>query len=170
MLAMASIGTCQVVMKPFQNTDKWNRYSTDQKWHVPHFEKMLYDQAQLLAVYARAFQITKNVAYADVAKDIVRYVTRDLQHKEGAFYAAEDADSLPNDKATKKLGKIWIIYTYFILNIVTLEGAFCVWEDQEIVDILGKEDARVFSYFYGVEKDGNVDTAQDPHGELVNKV
>ncbi|KAI8145227.1 spermatogenesis-associated protein 20 [Fennellomyces sp. T-0311] len=130
----------------------FHRYSTDQKWHVPHFEKMLYDQAQLLTVYVRAYQITKDIAYAKVARDIVHYITRDLQHKEGAFYAAEDADSLPSDEATKKL-----------------EGAFCVWEAQEIKDILGEHDAEVFSYFYGVETNGNVDPAQDPHGELVNK-
>ncbi|KAG2219593.1 hypothetical protein INT45_004844 [Circinella minor] len=130
----------------------FHRYSTDQKWHVPHFEKMLYDQAQLLSAYSRAYQITKKESYAIVAKDIVHYVSRDLQHKDGAFYAAEDADSLPNDQATKKL-----------------EGAFCVWEAQEIIDIIGEEDAKIVFYFYGVENQGNVDPTQDPHGELENK-
>ncbi|KAI9274771.1 Six-hairpin glycosidase-like protein [Phascolomyces articulosus] len=130
----------------------FHRYSTDQKWHVPHFEKMLYDQAQLISIYSRAYQITKNESYANVARDIVQYVARDLQHKEGAFYAAEDADSLPNDQATKKL-----------------EGAFCVWEAQEIIDILGDQYAAVISYFYGIESQGNVDPAQDPHGELEGK-
>lgn len=71
---------------------------------MPHFEKMLYDQAQLLMVYSRAYQITKDELYADVVKDIVRYVSRDLLHSDGGFYAAEDADSLPTAEATKKKG------------------------------------------------------------------
>lgn len=65
---------------------------------------MLYDQTQLLMVYSRAYQITKDELYADVVKDIVRYVSRDLLHGDGGFYAAEDADSLPTAEATKKKG------------------------------------------------------------------
>lgn len=65
---------------------------------------MLYDQAQLLSVYAAAYQITGEQAYADVVRDIVQYVSRDLKHEEGVFYAAEDADSLPTPDATKKKG------------------------------------------------------------------
>ena len=76
---------------------------------------MLYDQAQLLSVYARAYQITKQESYATVVKDIVHYVSRDLHHKDGAFYAAEDADSLPNDQATKKLG-MKPLYIFVLLD------------------------------------------------------
>ncbi|KAJ8655568.1 hypothetical protein O0I10_008854 [Lichtheimia ornata] len=130
----------------------FHRYSTDDHWHVPHFEKMLYDQAQLLMVYSRAYQITKDELYADVVKDIVRYVSRDLLHGDGGFYAAEDADSLPTAEATKKK-----------------EGAFCVWEAGELVDILGDDAAALFSYRYGVKEQGNVDPEQDPHNELEKK-
>ena len=71
------------------------RYSTDTQWHVPHFEKMLYDQAQLLTAYSTAYNISKEKRYRDVVDDIMLYLTRDMQHKTGGFYAAEDADSYP---------------------------------------------------------------------------
>ncbi|KAG0179874.1 spermatogenesis-associated protein 20 [Apophysomyces sp. BC1021] len=128
------------------------RYSTDQIWHVPHFEKMLYDQAQLLSVYSAAYQITKDQLYADIARDIVLYVARDLHHSEGGFYSAEDADSYPAEQSTKKL-----------------EGAFCVWESSELIAILGAEVSALFSHHYDVKEDGNVDSAQDPHNELRKK-
>lgn len=131
----------------------FHRYSTDRKWHVPHFEKMLYDQAQLLSLYSSAYQITGEPVFADVTKDIIHYVSRDLRHNTGAFYSAQDADSSPSFDATKKL-----------------EGAFCVWEESELVNILGSFDSHVFSIHYGCKKDGNVEPAQDPQKELVNKV
>jgi uncharacterized protein YyaL (SSP411 family) len=132
----------------------FHRYSTDKKWHVPHFEKMLYDQAQLLSLYSSAYQITGEATFADVTKDIIHYVSRDLHNtKGGGFYSAEDADSLPHEDSTKKL-----------------EGAFCVWEGRELQDILGSVNAHVFSTHYGCKEGGNVDPAQDPHKELVRKV
>ncbi|KAI8577105.1 hypothetical protein K450DRAFT_253677 [Umbelopsis ramanniana AG] len=130
----------------------FHRYSTDDQWHVPHFEKMLYDQAQLLSTYASAYKITKDDFFADTMRDIIKYVERDLQHDGGGFYSAEDADSYPEKGATKKL-----------------EGAFCVWEKSELTDILGEDDADIFSHHYDVKKNGNVDPAQDPHGELEGK-
>jgi uncharacterized protein YyaL (SSP411 family) len=120
---------------------------------VPHFEKMLYDQAQLLSLYSSAYQITGEIIFADVAKDIIRYISRDLQHNAGGFYSAEDADSLPTQNSTKKS-----------------EGAFCVWQVDELQAILGSTNAQVFSIHYGCREDGNVDPLQDPHKELVNKV
>lgn len=84
----------------------FHRYSTDKHWHVPHFEKMLYDQAQLLSTYASAYQITRDPLFAATAKDIIGYVARDLRHPEGGFYSAEDADSLPVVDAKSKLGKL----------------------------------------------------------------
>src|SRR5438045_9392155 len=72
----------------------FHRYSVDRYWHVPHFEKMLYDQAQLAAAYSDAFQITQDRQYADVARDILDYVARDMISKEGGLFSAEDADSL----------------------------------------------------------------------------
>lgn len=71
------------------------RYSVDERWHVPHFEKMLYDQAQLAVSYCDAYVVTKDEFYADVARDILTYVSRDLSHELGGFYGAQDADSYP---------------------------------------------------------------------------
>src|SRR5437879_13755470 len=71
----------------------FHRYSVDRYWHVPHFEKMLYDQAQLASAYLDAFQIGQDRQYADVARDILDYVARDMTSKEGGFFSAEDAYS-----------------------------------------------------------------------------
>jgi uncharacterized protein YyaL (SSP411 family) len=128
----------------------FHRYSTDTRWHVPHFEKMLYDQAQLVGAYLDAYQITHDEFYADVARDILAYVQRDMTGDQGQFYSAEDADSpLPGNPSAHA------------------EGAFYVWEEKEIVGALGKESAEIFNYNYGVEKDGNV--ANDPRGEFPKK-
>lgn len=131
----------------------FHRYSTDQKWHVPHFEKMLYDQAQLLSLYSSAFQITGDSVFADVTKDIIHYVSRDLFHPAGGFYSAEDADSFPTANSTRKL-----------------EGAFCVWETTELQELLNPLDLRVFSIYYNCKPEGNVNPAQDLQKELTNKV
>ncbi|CAB4406203.1 unnamed protein product [Rhizophagus irregularis] len=131
----------------------FHRYSTDKYWHIPHFEKMLYDQAQLLKSYTEVYLITKDVYYAEVARDIIKYVERDLRDHEGAgFYSAEDADSYSNDEAKHKL-----------------EGAFAVWEASEIKEILGDKNSEIFSYHFGVEPNGNVDPRKDIQGELKNK-
>lgn len=128
----------------------FHRYSVDASWHVPHFEKMLYDQAQLACSYLDAWQITRDRFFADVARDILDYVLRDMTGKEGQFYAAEDADSpLPDNSGGHA------------------EGAFYVWEYREIIDALGKRNAEVFNYYYGVEPGGNV--RSDPQGEFQNK-
>ncbi|XP_044731516.1 spermatogenesis-associated protein 20 isoform X2 [Chrysoperla carnea] len=138
--------------------DGFARYSTDSKWHVPHFEKMLYDQGQLVVSYCDAYLVTKNEFYANVAKNTLAYVSRDLSHKEGGFYSAEDADSLPNTNAKEKV-----------------EGAFYVWEYSEIIELLRDKKidnlsyAEIFCSHYNVKKEGNVDKRQDPHGELRNK-
>lgn len=134
------------------------RYSVDQKWHVPHFEKMLYDQAQLVISYCDAFVVTKDNFYADIVRDILTYVARDLSHELGGFYGAEDADSYPYEGAPHKM-----------------EGAFCVWEHEEIFNLLGEEktngilNADIFAYHYNVWEQGNVAPPQDPHGELRKK-
>src|SRR5437764_7328317 len=134
----------------------FHRYSVDAYWHVPHFEKMLYDQAQLASAYLDAFQITNDAEFAATARDILDYVRRDMTSPEGGFYSAEDADSPvaagigdPNHKKNA-------------------EGAFYVWTKQEIDDSLG-EDAPIFSFHYGVEENGNAPAGADPHGEFVGK-
>ncbi len=80
----------------------FHRYAVDGEWHVPHFEKMLYDQAQLARVYLIAYQISGDSEFADVARGIFRYIARDMTAPEGGFYSAEDAVSLPEKGANKK--------------------------------------------------------------------
>ena len=126
----------------------FHRYSVDENWFVPHFEKMLYDQAQLAISYLEAYQITGESQYSDVARDILDYVLRDLGHQWGGFYSAEDADSAADPSKPREKS----------------EGAFYIWSYQEIVDVLGEADAAVFGRRFGVEPNGNVQ--EDPHGEF----
>lgn len=129
----------------------FHRYSVDARWFVPHFEKMLYDQAQLAISYLEAYQITGEKRYADVARDIFEYVLRDLRHPDGAFYSAEDADSVIDPADPKKKG----------------EGAFYIWSEQELIDVLGEKDAAWVSKRFGVEQNGNV--REDPHDEFTGR-
>ncbi len=129
----------------------FHRYSTDEKWHVPHFEKMLYDQAILVRTYLEAYQITRNEFYARTAREIFDYVLRDMRDKVGGFYSAEDADSLdPAQEGDQKK-----------------EGAFYVWDHKEIENVLDQKDTEIFIYYFGVSDKGNV--ASDPHGEFIEK-
>ena len=128
----------------------FHRYSTDQFWHVPHFEKMLYDQAQLAIAYLTAFQITRDPLFEKTARDTLDYVRRDMTDKDGGFCSAEDADSLLAQGKPEHA-----------------EGAFYVWSKNEIDHLLGEERAKVFDYHYGVESKGNA--PEDPQGEFKNK-
>ncbi|WKX96297.1 hypothetical protein Q1695_012611 [Nippostrongylus brasiliensis] len=132
----------------------FHRYSVDGEWHVPHFEKMLYDQAQLLAVYSEHCQVF-GPQFNSVIEDIVQYMEECLSHEEGGFYAAEDADSLPKaDSCEKK------------------EGAFYVWEMSQIQEslkdlkVLGKDTEDVFCQYFDIQEEGNVTLLKDPRGEL----
>jgi uncharacterized protein len=127
----------------------FHRYSTDAAWRVPHFEKMLYDQASLALVYTDAYQTTHKRFYADAARDILDFTLREMQQPRGGFASAEDADSQVNHGKPE-----------------TREGAFYVWTAKEIETVLGKEDAAVLDYAYGVESAGNVPAQQDVRGEL----
>lgn len=108
----------------------FHRYSTDARWLVPHFEKMLYDNALIPINYAEAFQITKDPFYLEVMQKTLDYVLREMTSKEGGFYSAEDADSEGE------------------------EGKFYVWTKKEITEILG-EDSDIFCLFYDVTDGGN---------------
>jgi len=130
----------------------FHRYSVDAEWHVPHFEKMLYDQAQLAQVYLAARQISGEDVFAKVARNILQYVEHDLTSPEGGFFSAEDADSLSAKDASKKS-----------------EGAFYTWTHDEIREVLGDDRAVEFCAVYGVEPQGNVSAGSDPHGELEGK-
>jgi len=130
----------------------FHRYSVDGQWVVPHFEKMLYDQAQLVISLLEIGQITGNAYYHEVAERTLRYVWRDLSHVEGAFFAGEDADSLPDAQAAHKE-----------------EGAFYVWTQKEIQAELEPASARLFCDFYGIKAKGNAPKEGDPHGEFADK-
>jgi len=109
----------------------FHRYSTDTKWLVPHFEKMLYDQALLAMAYTEAFQATQNDDYRKTAEEIFSYVLRDMTSPEGAFYSAEDADSEGE------------------------EGKFYVWTHDEILNALGKTEAELAVQVFNIKKEGN---------------
>lgn len=114
------------------------RYSVDAEWLVPHFEKMLYDNAQLIHLYLDAYLVSKEPRFADVARDIIQYVLRDMTHPEGGFYSAEDADSE---------GK---------------EGKFYTWTRAEIEQLLSPEEAKIAIRYYGVTEKGNFVDHSDP--------
>jgi uncharacterized protein len=130
----------------------FHRYSTDGQWRVPHFEKMLYDQAQLAMLYTEAYQSTRDAFYADGTRDILDFTLREMRSPEGAFYSALDADS-PLEKGKSEHG----------------EGVFYVWTAAEIERVLGKESASIFNFRYGVEGGGNVPSGQDIEGWLKGK-
>ncbi len=114
------------------------RYSTDAEWLVPHFEKMLYDNAQLVNLYLDAYLVSGEARHADTARDIIRYVLRDLTHPDGGFYSAEDADSE---------GK---------------EGKFYCWTRAEMAKLLSPEEFNVAVKYFGVTEGGNFIDHSDP--------
>ena len=109
----------------------FHRYSTDREWILPHFEKMLYDQAMLTLAYTEAYQITNNQLYKDTAKEILLYVKRDMTDKRGGFYSAEDADSEGE------------------------EGLFYLWTIEEIKNILNNDESELLINTYGLNLEGN---------------
>ena len=110
----------------------FHRYSTDREWLVPHFEKMLYDQALIVPAYIEAYQITKNIFYKDTAEEILTYVKRDMTSPEGAFYSAEDADSEGE------------------------EGKFYLWQIEELKQALSGDEANLAVKIFNVENGGNL--------------
>ena len=131
----------------------FHRYSTDERWHVPHFEKMLYDQAQLVISFLEAFQITRDPFYAQIASEVLGYVQRVLSHPEGGFYSAEDAESVVSltDPMKKK------------------EGAFYIWKKKEIDSLLNNQLAKIAALGYGIQENGNVtsERGQELSGENI---
>ncbi|HET9917728.1 MAG TPA: thioredoxin domain-containing protein, partial [Candidatus Binatia bacterium] len=111
----------------------FHRYSVDAKWLVPHFEKMLYDNAQLLRVYSYAYKITGDALFKSVVDGTVSYLVREMLHAEGGFYSTQDADSEGE------------------------EGKFFVWSEAEVMAILGEDDGAIFCRIYDVSEAGNFD-------------
>jgi uncharacterized protein YyaL (SSP411 family) len=130
----------------------FHRYSVDSAWRVPHFEKMLYDQAQLATAFITAYQLTRESELETLARDILDYVRRDMTAPFGGFYSAEDADSLIAAGRREKA-----------------EGAFYVWTSAEIEDALGPEPAKLFSDTFGIEARGNVEEGNDFRHEFTGK-
>ncbi|MBF0279270.1 MAG: thioredoxin domain-containing protein [SAR324 cluster bacterium] len=128
------------------------RYSTDYQWLVPHFEKMLYDNALFTWALIEAFQVTGDCYYRQAAEDVLNYIERDMRSSEGAFYSAEDADSEGE------------------------EGKFYVWKQDEIFEILGNELGRHACAYWRVEERGNFETGQnilhrpDPEDEVAERL
>jgi uncharacterized protein YyaL (SSP411 family) len=127
----------------------FHRYSVDGEWRVPHFEKMLYDQAQLVHAYVGAWLCTREPVFSAVARETLEYVLRDMTDTEGGFYSAEDADS-PRPENPEESG----------------EGAFYVWTRKEIAGAL-KEDASLFARCFGVDESGNAPF--DPQHEFTGR-
>jgi len=112
----------------------FSRYSVDMKWHVPHFEKMLYDNGQLVSLYSDAYKLTKNPLYKEVIEKTLSFVSKELTNRDGGFYSALDADSLTVDNHLE-------------------EGAFYVWTKEELKAIL-KEDFELFSIIFNINEFG----------------
>jgi len=128
--------------------DGFHRYSTDQRWVLPHFEKMLYDQAMHVMAYTEAHQATGAARYERTAREVLTYVMRDLRAPEGGFYSAEDADSENEDGETE-------------------EGAFYVWSIDEVHDLLDEETAELVVDLYNMEERGNYQ--EEATGERTGK-
>jgi hypothetical protein len=129
----------------------FHRYSVDGQWRVPHFEKMIYDQAQLVVAFLEAGQATGDPSFLDVAADTLGYVQREMTDEGGGFYSAEDADSVPAGEGAGRHAS---------------EGAFYLWTASEVERRLGP-DAAAFSARYGVRAEGNA--LSDPQGEFTGR-
>ncbi len=132
----------------------FHRYSVDERWRVPHFEKMLYDQAQIVLALLEGGQASGEAFYGAVADDTLAYVERDLTHPDGAFYSAEDADSIPPEQAGQP-------------GAHASEGAFYIWTQDEIDEALGGQDAAIVRLRFGIEPNGNAPA--DPMGEFTGR-
>ncbi|HET9833518.1 MAG TPA: thioredoxin domain-containing protein, partial [Vicinamibacterales bacterium] len=132
----------------------FHRYSVDEQWRVPHFEKMLYDQAQLVMALLEASQASGDSFYADVAEDTLQYVMREMTDEAGGFFSAEDADSVPPEQANDP-------------HPHPSEGAFYLWRSDEVDTLLGPEAATIVKARFGIEQNGNAPA--DPQQEFVGK-
>jgi len=131
----------------------FHRYSVDAAWRVPHFEKMLYDQAQLVLAFVEGAQVSGERFFLDVAEDTLQYVMRQMTDGEGGFYSAEDADSIPPEHAGEP-------------SAHKTEGAFYLWTADEVDRLLGP-DAAIITSRFGIEPGGNA--PHDPQQEFTGK-
>ncbi|TVY83138.1 Spermatogenesis-associated protein [Lachnellula suecica] len=130
----------------------FSRYSVTADWSLPHFEKMLYDNAQLLHIYLDAFLLSRDPELLGVVYDIASYLTSTLEHPAGGFYSSEDADSFYKRGDSEKR-----------------EGAFYVWTKREFENVLGSQSQPILSAFFNVSGHGNVEPENDPHDEFLDQ-
>lgn len=130
----------------------FHRYSVDRYWHVPHYEKMLYDQSLIAEALIDAWLLSGDAVYEQTVTRLFAYLIDEMLDPCGAFHAAEDADSLPDHNASHKR-----------------EGAFWTWEAQEISQLLPPRSALMLSLAFGIEAQGNARPESDPHEELVGQ-
>ena len=116
----------------------FHRYSVDERWLVPHFEKMLYDNAQLVPLYLAAYQLSGDRFFADIARDTLGYVCREMRDPAGGFYSAQDADS------------------------EGAEGKFFLWDATEVRQILGDETAEIVCRYWDISDSGEFRRTQHP--------
>ncbi|GIL83536.1 hypothetical protein Vretimale_10352 [Volvox reticuliferus] len=167
----------------------FHRYSVDELWHVPHFEKMLYDNPQLVASYLAAFQLTGDKQYALVARGVLDYLLRDMTSPGGGLYSAEDADSEdPHSYTTATAGSSSSSSSSNSSKSSSSssrgggggvhhhhgerkEGAFYVWDHSEVMSVLGPELGPFFCLVYGIDEEGNCNRSfrSDPHSEFEGK-
>jgi hypothetical protein len=112
----------------------FSRYSVDDKWHIPHFEKMLYDNAQLISLYSDAYKLTKNRLYKNVVYETIGFINSELKDSSGGYYSSLDADSKTDENVLE-------------------EGAFYVWTKEELIKVL-KEKFTLFSDYYNINEFG----------------
>ncbi|WP_018290555.1 thioredoxin domain-containing protein [Verrucomicrobium sp. 3C] len=129
----------------------FHRYSVDRFWRVPHFEKMLYDQAQLASVYLESFCCDGGARSESIVREILDYLLRDLAFADGGFASAEDADSLSPEGGPAR------------------EGAFYLWTYRELAEVLKPEELALAAEIWGVRPEGNIPADADPHQELAGK-
>ncbi|MBJ80429.1 MAG: thioredoxin domain-containing protein [Myxococcales bacterium] len=122
----------------------FHRYAVDQRWLVPHFEKMLYDNAQLATAYLEGYQLTQKHLFANIAQDILDYVDREMTHPRGGFYSATDADSVGSDGHPE-------------------EGLFFTWTPEELQDVLGKKQGKLVGEHFGITAPGNFEGRSIPN-------
>ena len=131
----------------------FHRYSVDANWRIPHFEKMLYDQAQLVLALVETHQLAGDPFFAEVAEDTLEYVLREMTNSEGAFFSAEDADSVPPEVSGDP-------------HAHKMEGAFYLWTQEELEKLLA-DDFEIVRRRFGIRPDGNA--PEDPQGEFTGK-
>ncbi|XP_026836348.1 spermatogenesis-associated protein 20 isoform X2 [Drosophila erecta] len=139
------------------------RYATTEDWHNVHFEKMLYDQGQLMGAFANAYKVSRDETFLGYGDKIYKYLVKDLSHPMGGFYAGEDADSLPTHEDKVKVEGAFYAWTWDEIQAAVQDQA------QRFDDITAERAFEIYAYHYDLKPPGNVKASSDPHGHLTGK-